>query len=281
MTTINFFYKNIILSAVGLTFYSVGYSQVQVPKTATQGLRCEYILTYKTDSTSSISKKELFTLSLADGLSLFKSSASNSMDSLAAAYDIHPFNEQNAQLMMQAYTKLPKPAFSYLVYKKPAERSVMFYEKVGKTLYAYKEEADLLNWVVVREMSIINGYKCQKATTALGGRKFEAWFTRDIPIADGPYKFYGLPGLIVEVHDNHQYYNFRLVKTTSVPSLLVPSRPKQSATTTTKQRFFQGKATYDAGALGRVEAMGNTFTDAEKQAYRERTKRRNNPLELR
>ncbi|WP_262892927.1 hypothetical protein [Kaistella flava (ex Peng et al. 2021)] len=32
-------------------------------------------------------------------------------------------------------------------------------------------------------------YKVQKATTTFGGKKWVAYFTRDIPFTDGPYKF--------------------------------------------------------------------------------------------
>ena len=41
----------------------------------------------------------------------------------------------------------------------------------------------------------------QKATTSYGGRDWIAWFTAEIPFQDGPYKFYGLPGLIVKMED--------------------------------------------------------------------------------
>ena len=42
------------------------------------------------------------------------------------------------------------------------------------------------------------------------GRKWTAWFTTEIPIQDGPYKFRGLPGLIVKIEDETKSHCFAL-----------------------------------------------------------------------
>jgi GLPGLI family protein len=269
--------KKMILSFLSFMHYSISHSQTSA--LTAQSLRYKYQLTYKTDSTSSISKSESFTLSLSNGLSVFKSDASSSMDSLATAYDNRPFNEQNAQLMMLDFAKLPNPYFTYSIYKKLAEHAVVFYEKIGKTLYSYKEPDTLLKWVILSTTANISGYKCQKAITTLGGRQFEAWFTRDIPIADGPYKFYGLPGLIIKANDNRNFYVFSLIslkQSMALQPIVIPSQTIK----TTKEEFIKGKAAYAAGALDRVAAMGNTFTESDRQQFKERAKKRNNPLEL-
>ena len=57
------------------------------------------------------------------------------------------------------------------------------------------------SWKITSETKKIKEYTCYKATTTFRGNNFEAWFTPDIPINAGPWKWYGLPGLIVEVHD--------------------------------------------------------------------------------
>lgn len=48
----------------------------------------------------------------------------------------------------------------------------------------------------------------QKAETDYGGRKWTVWFTTGIPVAEGPYIFYGLPGLIVRAADARSDYDF-------------------------------------------------------------------------
>lgn len=47
--------------------------------------------------------------------------------------------------------------------------------------------------------------------TKMGGRDWVAWFTNDIPIQDGPYKFCGLPGLIIKIEDDTKTHKFILV----------------------------------------------------------------------
>ena len=44
-----------------------------------------------------------------------------------------------------------------------------------------------------------------------------AWFTSEIPIQRGPWKFGGLPGLIVKISDAKKEYNFELVKLERTP----------------------------------------------------------------
>jgi GLPGLI family protein len=56
-----------------------------------------------------------------------------------------------------------------------------------------------INWTLTDDYSYVLGYRCQKATCKFRGRSFEAFFTSEIPYNDGPYKFDGLPGLILKV----------------------------------------------------------------------------------
>ena len=39
------------------------------------------------------------------------------------------------------------------------------------------------------------------------GRTWYAWYSEDIPVSEGPWKLYGLPGLILRAYDaQHQFY---------------------------------------------------------------------------
>jgi GLPGLI family protein len=65
-----------------------------------------------------------------------------------------------------------------------------------------------MKWEIKKDTATILSYSCQKAVTEFRGRTWEAWFTSEIPINNGPWKFGGLPGLIMKVSDSQQYFVF-------------------------------------------------------------------------
>ena len=83
-------------------------------------------------------------------------------------------------------------------------------------LWTYEEALPAQQWTVCEEFRIIKDYSCQKATTSYMGRDYTAWFTLGIPIPEGPWKFYGLPGMILEVSDSQGHYVFTCVEIISL-----------------------------------------------------------------
>lgn len=59
-----------------------------------------------------------------------------------------------------------------------------------------------IKWIIKPEKKIIAGLECQKAHAFVRGRDYSAWFCPKIPINTGPWKLYGLPGLILEAYDS-------------------------------------------------------------------------------
>ena len=76
--------------------------------------------------------------------------------------------------------------------------------------YQHLEFPFLNSWQIQDTFATIAGLDCQRATIHYGGRDYTAWFAPGVPVADGPYVFCGLPGLIVEVADRRGWYTFRL-----------------------------------------------------------------------
>jgi GLPGLI family protein len=77
-----------------------------------------------------------------------------------------------------------------------------------KQSFLYKEDFPQITWIILDENQTISSYPCRKATTTFRGRKYEAWFTTKIPINNGPWKFGGLPGLILQISDTQNNYVF-------------------------------------------------------------------------
>jgi GLPGLI family protein len=82
---------------------------------------------------------------------------------------------------------------------------------LGIQNYKYSESITAQNWILDDDTLTVTGYLCQKATCTFGGRNYTAWFTADIPVSNGPWKFGGLPGLILKVYDNDKLYIFECV----------------------------------------------------------------------
>lgn len=101
-------------------------------------------------------------------------------------------------------------------------------EKIGSKLYTYNEPAPKLKWELLDGFSTIGGYKCRQATTTYRGRKYIAWYTDKFPMKYGPYKFGGLPGLIVCIYDEAKDYTFTLTGFERAPKGEHIFRPSQS-----------------------------------------------------
>ncbi|WP_379967920.1 GLPGLI family protein [Epilithonimonas sp. UC225_85] len=107
--------------------------------------------------------------------------------------------------------------FDYFITKNRDEKSVNFVESIGLKQVYYQEDRKM-NWDISTQTSDFNGYKIQKATMIFGGRSWTAWFAPEIKISDGPYKFLGLPGLILKLEDDKGDYRFSFVKKIIVPN---------------------------------------------------------------
>ena len=92
---------------------------------------------------------------------------------------------------------------------------------------AYRVEEKLeFNWKIDNNATgVVLGMKCKRATCRYAGRDYEAWFAPEIPISNGPYKFGGLPGLIVKLQDsgNEHVFELREIKKVNKPMYMYTS----------------------------------------------------------
>ncbi|WP_307984277.1 GLPGLI family protein [uncultured Bacteroides sp.] len=108
------------------------------------------------------------------------------------------------------FQELVPPVIVYKNYPK-GENTVVYRTFMSGPIMEYVENIPTFEWKVFTEKQTILGYTCQKATTSFRGRVYEAWFTPEIPIKEGPYKFAGLPGLILQIADAQNHYSYTCI----------------------------------------------------------------------
>ncbi len=99
--------------------------------------------------------------------------------------------------------------FGTVINKEYPSYKTLLKNRIGVNMYEF-EEVRKPDWKITSEKDKVGEWNVQKATANYLGREWEAWFTTDIPIQDGPYVFQGLPGLIVKIADKEQDYTFIL-----------------------------------------------------------------------
>jgi len=75
-----------------------------------------------------------------------------------------------------------------------------------------------IQWTIHSDRRLFNTLNTQKATARVRGRDYTAWFCPDIPVSTGPWKLFGLPGLILEAYDDKGHVRF-LFESLTIPDL--------------------------------------------------------------
>lgn len=83
-------------------------------------------------------------------------------------------------------------------------------ERIFFKKFTVIDSLNVFKWNLKSETKEILGFKCQKASLDYGGRIYTAYFTNEIPIQNGPWKFYGLPGLILEIFTKNDEMEFHI-----------------------------------------------------------------------
>lgn len=181
------------------------------------------------------------------------------------------------------YLNLPsdrryRSRFTYSIYKNYPAGKILFRQRVGDNHLQYEEDMNIFSWELSNETSIVSGYQVQKASVEYGGRKWIAWYCADLPYSDGPYKFRGLPGLIVHLYDTQKHYEFELVhigKPEKETLIELDDRPYIS---TSKRDFFKAEDNYRENIISHAKKAG--LSSSSQQTAARNIAKRNNPIEL-
>jgi GLPGLI family protein len=161
---------------------------------------------------------------------------------------------------------------------------------------------DVINWNITQETRKHEGLNLQKAEANFGGRKWTAWFSKDFSFNEGPYKFHGLPGLIILLSDSKDNYLFSFVQSYHLPNTYdtsnflevrygnSPILVKENIFRKKKVEYFNNpvheiKTKLESGESKSVDFNGVRYTNSDQlrpiiiqqQNY---MKKNNNPIEL-
>lgn len=179
-----------------------------------QATRFVYQVTMKPNANDkSDVKTELAYLDVTPEKSVFVSEKSVKRDSLMErmrATNNFSFNREQMDAL--------RSNINYTIEKDLINQKTSHKQRIGRDVYTYEEDRTL-EWKILPETMMIDQYKAQKASTTFAGRVWNAWFTMDIPFQDGPYKFSGLPGLVLKVEDEQGDYSFDLRESKKIEAL--------------------------------------------------------------
>lgn len=147
----------------------------------------------------------------------------------------------------------------------------------------YTESKNLFKWEITSDTTSIGGISCQKALTNFGGREWEAWFAPSIPISEGPYKFNGLPGLILQISDTKNFWRFDLASIKKIDKTITFSFDLDKAINIKdKKTFFSKRRNAMDNRFLLMKQKGMTFSDeaAMQKGYEAEAKADNNWIEL-
>lgn len=196
-------------------FLLTAFMAVSAQETAN---RFFYELSYKPRKDSAKVEKVMMILDVTKDRSIYRDYTLVAQDSTLKIQ----FDQMIKSGVYKDFSKMvTMPKFSEKVYKFYPGMKIQYVERISSGFtpinIGYNDESKM-DWKISTEKAKIGSYNAQKATTEYGGRKWEAWFTSDIPLQDGPYKFHGLPGLIVKVEDDAKNYSWELKGNRKVPN---------------------------------------------------------------
>lgn len=165
-----------------------------------QNNRFIYEVKYKKDSTSKEITRENYYLDI-------------TKDDLAYYNRLNYINDS----IFDATGKFTPGRLTSFLIKKNNSNIFQNYEYIGDANFYKLSEEPKQQWTITDSTKIFNNLQLQKATIKFGGRNWIAWFSKDVPIPYGPYKFNGLPGLIMELYDTKKDYYFNVIKSEKIP----------------------------------------------------------------
>lgn len=141
--------------------------------------------------------------------------------------------------------------FTGEVYQNCPEGKTTYIDIITPNTVKYEEDFAPFGWALEEDTLTVCGYPCMKATCEYGGRKWTAWFTEEIPASFGPWKFSGLPGLILKVADSEGVHTFTATAFRKGADEIVRVQNSELQSTS-RDKFIKNKAYFEEEPMKRV-----------------------------
>lgn len=181
-----------------------------------------------------------------DGLSKFSSYKNLTVDSIL----MRSTQEQIVDAALEG--KLSTGEFMTIYKNYPAGR-LTHTEKICQDWFRYEEEMPSFEWELTDSVAEVLGYECQSARCRFRGREWTVFYTEEIPLMDGPWKFHGLPGLIMKASDGKGHYTFECIGIKSKADRPI-TLYKVPFNTTDRREYYDAKHRYEINPYAYYEA---------------------------
>lgn len=261
-----------------ISFWYSSYSQLnfdrQISNLDSSEYKIRYSLLFQQDSTNNdFIKHEYMLLFPGKNYSMFLSENYYRSDTIfSKIHNLDQFNQYARD------PNKPLSTFRFRIYKNYSEGKITVTNHIPGDSFLYEEKLDIFKFELTGGTDTINQLYCQEAKCFFGGRNWTVWFTPEIPINDGPYKFNGLPGLIVKVEDENRHYVFELENIETLTSKQSIYFIEKDYIKSTKKQFFKAKDAFRNDIVSRARDAGLNSDTQQKVANK--MKQRNNPIEL-
>lgn len=170
-----------------------------------------YAYTFVRDADHPEDKRQGFTiLEMGDNYNRFCDYYELAFDSICDAVSREKIPAAEASAVMLSTLKKAQFKEGIVFDKNKSQYIVQRTAGLRNKKYQYVENCPQMKWKLLEGDTTIAGYKCNKAETELFGRTYIAWYSPDIAMPYGPYKFNGLPGLVLRVTDTKGHFDFIL-----------------------------------------------------------------------
>ena len=200
-----------------------------------------------TDKTGEAKASEdIMVLQVGRGISKFYSYRKLQTDSLLHA-------TPPEQILADPGKFVARGAQSYILFKNYPSGKFSLTDKIGRDNLRYQEDIPEMEWELMDETKEVQDYTCYRAECGFRGRRYIAWYTLEIPVSEGPWKFGGLPGMILEVADSEGHYSFTLngIRTDLSREITLPDLQYHG---TTREKYLKTLRLFETDPIGYMSA---------------------------